>query len=162
MGQDTHTLRCSAKLEGDHLHSERREALLSKQQKLFFNFGSCVCDITSSPGPADDRLRSQEEVDHQRHLRRLLHCGVPHRKAWCRWHQLAACGEGHAWCGDAEDEVLGRMVFRHNLHHLRRCQGFLASACSHSFYPVEAFRVVSRLLAGRMSPEPLYACLIKP
>ena len=44
---------------GRPLHSQWREALLSKQQKFIFDFGSFVCNLASTPGPAVYEVRKK-------------------------------------------------------------------------------------------------------
>ena len=60
----------------------------------------------------------REEVDHQRHLCRLLYRGMPHWETRRGWHQFVIGREGYGRCGVQEDEMQRRMVLRHHLHHL--------------------------------------------
>ena len=121
-GSDVANLKCSAKLEGDHyiLNGEKSLSIETAFHSFYIlAVEACIALTSRGSCGSSGAVAGTEEVDHKRHLCRLLHRGLPHRKAWCGWHQLAFGGEGHAWRGDSQDEVLRRLVIRHHLHHLR-------------------------------------------
>jgi len=60
--------------------------------------------------------------DHQRRVRRLLYCRVPHWRSRSR-RRVDAAGGARPRREDDADEVLGRVAVGHNLRHLRRRQG---------------------------------------
>ena len=60
--------------------------------------------------------------DHERSVRRLLHCGRAHGR---QGHEgpVVAAHRALCWRDDASDGVSGRVVERHDVHHVRGCQG---------------------------------------
>ena len=127
-GSDVANLKCTAKLEGDFyiLNGEKKWILSCDQLFLLLPHPHGSLHAFKLDGWTS-RLKLCREVslpcspskDHKWYLRRLLHRCMPHWQARCGWHQLAPGGEGHAGSGVQKDEVLWRMVIRHNLHHVR-------------------------------------------